>query len=301
VDDLNLINPITAIVVSYEPNLANLNSLLHSLNGQAEKIVLIDNHSSNNLESVISKFSPKIHFVRLDKNEGIAKAQNIGIRLSKELGAKYVAFFDQDSCPSSDMLPKLLGAIQYLQNNSIPVACVGPNLRDPRLNLKNSPSVDSSKHVFKFKRVQTIISSGSLAPIHVLDLVGEMLDELFIDYVDLEWCWRAISFGLYPYIIENIVMDHNLGDQPYSFLNHYYPMRTPLRHYYMTRNATYIYQKKYILIKYRALDFIKLIRKIVFYSFFARPRTEHIRMMMLGIYHGLIGKMGRYKPVNSQD
>lgn len=299
-DGLNLSGLITAIVVTYEPNLANLNRLLHSLNGQVEKIILIDNHSRNNLELAISKFSPKIHFIRLDKNEGIAKAQNIGIRLSKEFGAEYVAFFDQDSCPSSDMLLKLLGAIQFLQNNGIPVACVGPNLRDPRFNQKNSPSIDASNHIFEFKRIQTIISSGSLVPSHVFDLVGEMLDELFIDYVDLEWCWRAISFDLYPYIIENVVMDHNLGDQPYYFLKYYYPMRTPLRHYYMTRNAMYIYQKKWVPMKYKVLDFIKLIRKIIFYSLFARPRKEHIKMMMLGIYHGLIGKMGCFESENYQ-
>ena len=291
---------ITAIVVTFEPNLANLNRLLHSLNGQTEKIVLIDNHSSNNLELTISKFFPKIHFIRLNKNEGIAKAQNIGLRLSMELGAKYIAFFDQDSYPPLDMLPKLLGAIQFLQNNGIPVACVGPNLRDPRVNLKHLPSVDVSNHIFEFKRIQTIISSGSLVPSHVFDLVGEMLDELFVDYVDLEWCWRAISFGFYPYIVENVVMDHSLGDQPYSFLKHYYPMRTPLRHYYMTRNAIYVYQKKWVPMKYKALDFIKLIRKIIFYSLFARPRKEHIKMMMLGIYHGLIGKMGRFESDNYQ-
>lgn len=39
--------------------------------------------------------------------------------------------------------------------------------------------------------VSCVISSGMSVKKKTLDMVGGMKDELFIDYVDTEWCMRA--------------------------------------------------------------------------------------------------------------
>ena len=64
----------------------------------------------------------------------------------------------------------------------------------------------------------------------------------------------------------------------------------------MCRNAIWMYKNNPASFKWKFIDFLKLLRKIGFYSIFAKPRSDHMKMMGLGLWHGLIGKMGRYSP-----
>lgn len=45
-------------------------------------------------------------------------------------------------------------------------------------------------------KVSFLINSGMLVPVSTLKDVGLMKEELFIDYVDIEWCLRAASKSL---------------------------------------------------------------------------------------------------------
>ena len=58
-----------------------------------------------------------------------------------------------------------------------------------------------------------LISSGSLIRLDVFDKVGLMLEELFIDFVDIEWGMRAKKNGYICYIANNVLMKHSIGDK----------------------------------------------------------------------------------------
>ena len=143
--------------------------------------------------------------------------------------------------------------------------------------------------------VDHLIASGSVIPLKTLDAVGGMREELFIDYVDLEWCERAKSMGYQTYGVCAAKMEHALGDDPISFMGTAYPARSPLRHYYMFRNAIWMYRQNYVRWNWKVVDSLRLLRKYVFYTLFAKPRHIHFWMMTKGMWHGLIGKMGRYQ------
>lgn len=70
------------------------------------------------------------------------------------------------------------------------------------------------------------------------------------------------------------------------------PFRSPLRHYYHFRNAIALYRRDYIPWRWSLNDAWRLLLKFVVYSVFTDERARHFKMMLLGISHGLRGKLG---------
>lgn len=286
-------NAVAAIVVIFNPVKTGLERLLDSLILQASQIFIIDNGSSEEVKSYLSSLGSSVEVVTLDQNMGIAYAQNCGIHLAQARGVEHLIFFDQDSMPSPNMIQVLSGALYSLESSGLQVAAVGPRFVDDRSEKGRTLQQSScSEYVFK----ETLISSGSLIPMKVLNQVGLMTEELFIDYVDLDWCLRAKKMGLNIYQVNDALMFHSLGDNLIKFMGRERPSRSPLRHYYMCRNAIWMYKRSWPSISWKLIDAFKLIRKIIFYTLFAAPRLQQVQMMGLGLWHGVIGKMGKYSP-----
>lgn len=295
--------PASAIVVTYQPSRDSLLRLVHKIAAQLDHVLVVDNGSSSKVNLWLDDTPKNIEFIALNQNLGIAKAQNVGIERAKDLGAECVVLFDQDSDPESETLPNLIGALRKLISQGKQVACVGPRYIDKRqnnatpfirvegLSLVRTPCSNSADVM----PVDHLIASGSVIPLKTLDAVGGMKEELFIDYVDLEWCERAMFMGYQTYGVCAAKMEHALGDDPISFLGTAYPARSPLRHYYMFRNAIWMYRQNYVRWNWKVVDALRLMRKYVFYTLFAKPRHVHFRMMTKGMWHGLIGKMGHYQ------
>lgn len=290
-----------AVIVTYNPDPSKITNLIERCKNSLNWIFVVDNGSYKDI-GWVKLLSSKAKLVRLQENFGIAYAQNVGISEAKALGVDALVLFDQDSDPHPDMISKLILAVDKLLCEGRKVACVGPRYLDKRQN-NASPFVRLKglrlTHAFCDKSndivtVDHLIASGSLIPMEALDVVGGMQDRLFIDYVDLEWCERAKSMGYQSYGVCAAKMMHELGDEPICLLGKAYPARSPLRHYYMFRNAIWLYRQGYVRWNWKIVDGLRLIRKYVFYSLFASPRHVHFWMMSKGVFHGLIGRMGKY-------
>lgn len=294
---------VTAVIVSYHPDFDKLVGLLKALTPQVQGIVVVDNGSSEAvvawLYSVCLPISLKV--IPLGENLGIARAQNEGIRAARESGASHVILFDQDSAPAPDMVALLLDATQHLAAQGVKVAGVGPNYLDSR---QGNPPPFIKVSGLRVQRqlctcpdavidVDYLIASGCLISIATLDEVGGMREDLFIDYVDIEWGLRAKGQGFQSFGVCGAMMAHDLGDEPIAFLGKRYPLHSPLRHYYHFRNAVWMYRQDWVPVQWRLADGWRLLLKFGFYTLFARPRPQHMKMMVKGVVHGLTGRMGR--------
>jgi len=141
--------------------------------------------------------------------------------------------------------------------------------------------------------VDYLIASGCLIPMAVLDEVGVMNAGLFIDYVDIEWGQRARSKGYENFGCFAAKMHHSLGDEPIWFCGKAYPAHSPLRHYYLFRNALHLYKMRHIPLDWKLADAWRLLLKFGFYSLLAKPRWQQFKMMSLGLLHGLAGRTGK--------
>jgi rhamnosyltransferase len=292
-----------AVVVTYRPELNKLGVLLDSLACQVNGVVVVDNGSSQATLSWLGdyQYSLPLQLVALGDNKGIAAAQNVGIQHAMRNKADYVILFDHDSHPETSMVAKLREVAEAKLAAGVKLAAVGPRYLDERhdnpppfiqvrgLKVERQPCINCDSVV----EVDYLIASGCLIPIATLALVGHMHEELFIDYVDIEWGLRAKTKGYQSFGACAAQMDHDLGDEPFEFLGKKYPHHSALRHYYHFRNAIWMYRQGWLPWHWKLADGWRLFLKYGFYTLFAKPRPQHWWMMTKGIWHGLTGRMGR--------
>lgn len=290
-----------AIVVVYRPEIDQLATLVRSTLPQVSSCVLVLNEAPEDLPARLEARGvdvDRLSFMPMGYNRGVATAQNAGIASARKAGATHVLLLDQDSVPAPDMVVKLLEAITRYPD----AAAAGPRYMDSRqenpppfirvqgLRLTRCTCVTEGSIV----PVDYLISSGCLISLSVLDKVGDMRDDLFIDYVDIEWGLRARRHGLQSYGVCAAKMQHSLGDHPLEFFSRKIPLHSPLRHYFHFRNAILLHREAWIPLNWKLVDKWRLLLKYGFYTLFAKPRLEHFRMMNLGIWHGILGKGGPF-------
>lgn len=298
-----------AIVVTYHPDLNKLDVLLRSIRGDVARLVLVDNtpasesQASQSLTELASRYQAEL--IVLGQNYGIAAAQNRGIvALSRVASIEYVLFLDHDSLPAAGMVPALVNAFESQTRAGYRVGAVGPQITVPKTG---SAIPFLQIRWYRTRRVvctsgvgliQTdhLISSGTLTSKAVLQEVGCFREDLFIDYVDVEWYLRAMQKGYSLWGVCAASMQHDLGDEPISLFGRTVFTHSPLRHYYLVRNAVALYRLPSIPWRWKWSDAIRLTKKSIFYMLFASPRWEHIRMMAKGLRDGLAGQMGQLNP-----
>ncbi len=292
---------VVAIVVTYHPDLTRLQLQLEELASQVAAIVIVDNASDSDLAVwAASRTGNPPHVIALERNHGIAHAQNVGVQWARSQAATHILLMDQDSVPSTDMVDALLDAAL---NNPV-VAAVGPRYLDSR---QDAPSPFVRIRGLRFQRmawdpghpvvrVDCLIASGCLIPMSVIDQVGPMREDLFIDYVDTEWCLRARNMGLQSYGVCTASMSHSLGETPYFFLGRSFPVHSPLRHYYQVRNAITLIREHWVPTDWKLALGWHLLLKVGFYSLVMAPRLQHLRMMVTGLWHGMRGRAGPLTP-----
>lgn len=295
-----------AVVVTYRPDLETLGCLLRSLVQQVDGVVVVDNGSSGSVLVWLESYPAVIPFtvIPLFDNKGIAMAQNVGIDHARTQGANYVILSDQDSEPASDMVEKLKLVAEAQLEADIPVGAVAPIYKDAENGLLSG---FVQVGIFGFRRVgcedsdrvveaDFLIASGSLIPITTIDAVGGMDDELFIDHVDTEWCFRVKSYGYRLFGVCNARMMHTLGDKRSKiwFLRwRTIPHHSPFRYYYMFRNSTLLQKRKYMPFLWKLADFGRCMRAMTYFGLFSPLRFACLKMMYRGFRDGLAGRVGK--------
>lgn len=291
-----------AVVIIFHPKIGTLLRLLDALEAQVRSVVIVDNGSNEStLRTLSERNKVHEHLIPMGSNRGIAAAQNAGISWARQQECEYVILFDQDSFPPPNLIEVLYEAAEEKIAEGVQVAAVGPRYVDKRRNdfspfirfqgLRiERPFCTFANEVIE---VDYLIASGCLIPLNVLHQIGDMHEELFIDYVDIEWGLRAKFHGLHSFGVCGAVMNHNLGEEPISILKYKFSSHSPLRHYYQFRNAIWMYRQPWLPLNWKLIDGGRLLLRYGLHTLLATPRLEHLRMMSLGIWHGLTGRMGQ--------
>lgn len=287
-----------AIVVTFEPDLADLLQQLQALRPQVQRIVVVDNASKADLAAWCRQQAIGVDAVLgMPCNLGIAAAQNQGIEWARAKGATHILLMDQDSVPAPDMVEKLLQSLQEHPG----AAAAGPFHCDPRQPVVHSPFV--WLHGLRFSRlacdagprvhvVDHLIASGCLIPMEVLNQVGLMREDFFIDFVDVEWSLRARAAALDLLGVCDARMNHSLGGPPIVFMGRRFLAYSAQRHYYQVRNAILLYRLPWVPVRWAIASGWRLLLKIGFNCVAGRTRWQHFRMTLRALGHGIMGRSG---------
>lgn len=291
---------VCAVLVTHRPDPAGLAETLTALVAQVGHVVVVDNASPGPAVRDCVRAHPAVVLLEFPDNRGLAHALNAGIARARDLpDVSRVLLMDQDSVPEPDMVRVLATALRRRAEDTR-VAAVGPCFHDAR-EPADAPFV-RIRFPFNRKlhcrgdcdeiRCDFLISSGCLIPLAVLDEVGGMDDALFIDNVDLDWCFRATTQGYALYGVCGARLRHALGDRRRRVpgLARGIVVHPPRRLFYMMRNRVLLYRRAYTPVRWIAQDLPRLAVKFLLFALLVSPRLRNMRCMLAGLWAGARGR-----------
>ena len=281
-------NLLSIVIVLFHPSdgqMTHIKELAHHY-----RVIAVDNTPDNTSFSSYFSDVPNVTYIVLGENLGIACAQNIGIRRACEGGAAYVVFFDQDS----DVCPKLVGSLldSYLRLASTgeKVAAIGPLIINKDTGQPYKHRADLRE---RYSETGFVISSGSIVAMDTFAAIGLMMEGLFIDYVDSEWCWRARNRGYKSFIDTTLHMPHKVGENERKVLGFPVLCAKPFRYYYVYRNILLLYRKRHVPWVWKAKSFVRYFFCLFYLPITARGNGwEIFGFMLKGICDGARGRTG---------
>lgn len=207
-----------------------------------------------------------IDYISLGKNEGIAKALNIGISKADEEGMRWILIMDQDSRFENNLLDEYMKVIEKEEK----VAVIVPNYKFDRKKLNI---------FYGYKEIDYEMQSANLVNIEIWKNLGKYKENFFIDVVDYEYCIRAKKMGYKIFQCGEAILEHQPAiTKTKKVLNRSfkYGYCSPERIYYQARNLLwtankYKYFKLYLIL---AMKWVKILllfdRKKEFFNYFNR-------------------------------
>ncbi len=300
------LSDICAVIVTFNPDLVIFKRVIISNYRSGLRLIIIDNNSQNKAkleETLISLKYYNIKLILLEENVGLGAAQNIGISVARKLECSRLIFFDQDSVPSINMIINMVSDEYKLIQSGINVGAIGPIFKNPKsdnfyaLSKINGMFLDKIFPKFGIGPIEVsyLISSGTLIRLEVFDQVGTMNEDFFIDGVDFEWCFRAASLGYKFYVSSDSVMLHTVGDSISKYIGRESFIHSPLRRYYITRNSILLARLPWAPFGFRFRELFMCIIRVPYFLLIVKFNYVYIFYTLKGIYHGFIGRGGKYK------
>lgn len=286
-----------AVLVTYNPDFRLFEKSVNSLFPQVSCIVIVDNGSAS-----FDHLPDNCILISLNRNFGIAYAQNRGIEKALEAGADWILLSDQDTVYPPDYVSSMLECARKntLQNIGGLVPVVFDEISGRRVPVMVEKMKGSVPPVSGCLKVTHAVASGTLIPAAALQKCGLMREDFFIDFVDHEWCWRAASCGLNIYCLADVVIHHQLGDRMEKRFGLNIVYRSLFRFYYIIRNGYYLlYHTDYLKGKDRFLFWLLMQKKKAEVLLLNRFDSASRAVVRSAVRNGKAGQFVSYEEASS--
>jgi len=289
------INNICAIVITYHPD-KELYGRIERIVSQVNKVIIVDNGSSKACIEMLKRISSDlgVYLVLNNNNMGVATALNNGFDFVNNCDYSYewCLTMDQDTILYPHMVQNLIKAYKDCPFRE-EVGIIGSNYEE---HATGRILFNNKKENKSWAEVEHLPTSGCLTSIPIFKFVGRFRDDLFIDYVDTEYCMRLKEYGFRVLISPNVNMKHPLGnykfDKLYKFLfgRDMITNYPPIRHYYWTRNGIILIRERFWKNMKWAIKelYYLMIRRVMIVLLFEDLKIKKIRNIFLGFFHACI-------------
>lgn len=271
---------ILAGIVLYNPDLSRLEENIRSIYNQVDKIIFIDNSTIKQnetilcIEKIVAK--NKTIFINNNGNAGIAKALNQIMEYALTHGFEWALTLDQDTvCPYN----LIESYFPFLEKDDVGIIC-------PKIEDRNFAFINDDTGTIEY--VDSCITSASLTSTKIWKNVGGFTNELFIDYVDFDYCLKLKQHHYKILRVNTVSILHEIGHaKTYNILgkkillfNH-----PPIRNYYIVRNkllCAYRY-KKILNFRREKKEIVTFVIRVLI---FENKKKENIVSIIRGIIDG---------------
>lgn len=277
---------ICAVLVTFNPDHRLMESL-HCLVNQVGHIVVVDNNSSSSMASYLAAVCQDLNITLLlnHKNQGIAAALNTGVDFALQNGFQWVYTLDQDSVIFPDTISNILICYsKYPKKESL--AIIGTNYLEQTIH-SGPATAEFDESTFWVKQ-KLIITSGSLLSLDSYRRVGPFKEDLFLYYVDHEYCLRLGLAGYDLILACKAHMAHSTGRcEIRSFLGKKVVVLNydPWKHFYIARNG-FLLVRMYFLVEPRwcLLRVLVQLKRFMNTIFFERDKLPKFYFIVKGIF-----------------
>ncbi len=276
-----MIKTVSAGIVTYNPDINILHSNINAIIDQVEKIYIYDNGSGNidEISLLINTIqNSRIILISNEQNKGIAFALNRIMEISAENGFSWVITLDQDSVVPPNIISDNFDIINSESDSDLAIiGCI--------VNDRNVHKIADKKKE-KYNLEPFWITSGSITNVRIWEKIGGFDEEMFIDFVDIEYCLRAGMNGYKILVNDDVILSHTIGNTEEKFggllviRNH-----SSIRKYYQVRNLLYMNFKLYKKISAEVL--LKIIAAYLKVIFFEDKKIEKIKKLSNGLCDGM--------------
>ena len=243
---------ICSIVVLYEPNNKEIENILDYYDS-VDKAYILDNSVQSKkiiVNDVLSKrngcVKEKAEYIHFHKNIGLCKALNHGMKLAADEGFEWALLMDSDSTFNTNVINAYKDYIK--EHNCEKIGVLAPvHLHDRNLEKKFEGQRD----------VSWAMTSGCLYNISIFKTANGFKEELFVDGLDIDYCYKIRRDGYRIVELANAQINHKPGETRVFGLGRAkvkYGVASPWRYYMQARAIVWL------ILEYRA------VREIVRYS-----------------------------------
>jgi rhamnosyltransferase len=285
---------ICCVIVCYGPNVPLLRQLCEALLVDGARVVVVDNTEPPNL--IEPQLPQGCDLITLGINTGIAHAQNVGLAAATSTGAEVIAFLDQDSLIEVGFLPALVSHLQVgtpdivspLYRDETSKAEL-PAVRVSRYGIATAVRRGNSSEPYP---VDVVISSGTAATREVFDVAGAFDEDLFIDFVDTEWCLRCRSNRISIRVIPSAVMLHRIGSKSIRVGALTIFVHSPIRCYYQVRNCFHLFRKRHVPFLFALRETASVFFSRALLLLFVGDKCAYVRAYFRAVRDGVKGVTG---------
>ncbi|MGB7591895.1 MAG: glycosyltransferase [Terriglobia bacterium] len=291
---------VCAVIVSYNIGF-EIHACVNSIRNQVSEVVIVDNGSDPETRLELEKLSNRsLATVFLnEQNKGIACALNQGFRYGLERGYRWFLTLDHDSEATPGMVAKLLDGWRAAEARGAKVGIVAANTFDKRSHTYYLGGYQS-RETEVVVEVPTVISSGSLIGKTTFEIVGFQNEELFLYYVDDDFCLRLRRAGLEVFLCPSAILLHQEGNRvSRNFLGRkvLYNNYGKEACYYISRNACYMLRKlwEYKELRYFYRIATRLAKDAVKVVLYDEQPIQKLSFTIRGIRDGIRGRYGQLR------
>lgn len=223
------------VVILYNPD-EKVNQRIATYQNHLDFLIIVDNSTKSNRRQFDEIINESNTFYLHDgRNGGIAERLNIAVVIARERGFSWILTMDQDSFFEPATLLRYLSCVSsYTKLDRVAVFGIEHDVE----HLVTDRDCVLSK-------TSLLITSGSIVNTGLHATIGGFDENLFIDQVDHEYCFRSIVNGFDVMKVQNVLLQHAIGEVSThrsfkSFKNSPRALHSPIRLYYMVRNYFYV-------------------------------------------------------------
>lgn len=253
---------------------------LYKMTNQDFEVIIVDNQSTDGSVEKTKKEFPKVIFLEMDDNYGVAKGNNIGIQYCLDHDFDYVLLLNNDTEVEEKMLSVLLEAASesvitvpkiYYYSRPNELWFAGGEINWKRgITIHYGDEQEDKGQYDEQKQIEYAPTCCMLIHTSVFKKIGLMDEKIFMYYDDVDFCVRLNEKGYKIVYVPTSILWHKVNSTSGGG-------KSRIAIYYNNRNRFYFMNKYKEKFKANAFVFVFFSRIIkMTFGRFTTPNNKYI-------------------------